>query len=223
MLFLSDSVARRRGLSKFTDSESLFVAMQYFEADGNMDADYVLPDMGEDGIASLILNTFVPAGIESASMREVLRFCQANAEGKIAFRTAIHTIATGLVKIDDPNFLRDVAEQEKQRLEEASHLTLARIREHFSGFQPLVIYLGLPLATKVIDALTGNHDYVGQFASVGVAGIVALADIAKSRRKEWVSREASYYCELRRNFDSRSPVPRRSRPLYRMMEEFMND
>jgi hypothetical protein len=223
MLFLSDSVARRRKLAKFTDSESLFVAMQYFDADGSIDGDYRLPEMGENSIASLILNSFVPAGIESAKMGDVLQFCEANAEGKMAFRTAMHEIASKLVTLDDPNYLRDLAEQEKQRLEEASHLTLARIREHFSDFQSLIIYLGLPMAGKIIDVLTGQHDYVGQFACVGVAGIVALTDVAKSRRKEWVSSEASYYGQLRRKFDSKDPIPRPSSSLYRMMEEFVND
>lgn len=222
MLFLADSVARRRGLGKFTDSESLFVAMQYFDADGNIDADYVFPDEGRDSIASLILNTFVPAGIETASMRDVLKFCEKNLEGKNAFREAIHGIASDLIQVDDPNYLRDLAEQEKRRLEDASHLTLSRIREQFSGYQPFLIYLGLPMAAKVIEAITGKHDYVGEFASIGIAGIVALTDIAKTRRNEWVSREASYYCQLRNAFNSKSPIPRK-RGLYRLMEEFLND
>jgi len=137
-------------------------------------------------------------------------------------RVAEATVLASL-EIDDPNYLHDLAEQEKQRLEDASKLNLARIREQFSSFQPIVIYLGLPLAAKVVGAITGAHDYLGQFASFGIAGIVALADIAKSRRKEWVSCEASYYCKLRNKFNSISPVPRSSRPLYRMMEEFIND
>lgn len=223
MLFLSDSVARRRKLAKFTDSESLFVAMQYFDADGNINGDYQLPDEGQDSIASLILNTFVPAGIESAKMRDVLKFCDANVEGRIAFRAAMDDVASKLVAVEDPGYLHELIEQEKDRLQEASRLTIARIREHFSDFQTLIIYLGLPIISKIFEAITGKNDYTGQVASVGIAGIVALTDVAKSRRKEWVSREASYYGQLTRRFDSRDPIPLTSSRLWRKMEEFVND
>lgn len=37
LLFLAETVARRRALPKVTDSDTFFVAMQYFAMDGNFD------------------------------------------------------------------------------------------------------------------------------------------------------------------------------------------
>ena len=79
------------------------------------------------------------------------------------------------------------------------------------------------MSGKIVDALTGRHEYVGQSACVGVAGMVALTDVAKSRRKDWVSIEASYYGQLRRKFDSKYAILRSSSSPYQMMEEFVND
>ena len=53
--------------------------------------------------------------------------------------------------------------------------------------------------------------------------MVALTDVAKSRRKDWVSIEASYYGQLRRKFDSKYAILRSSSSPYQMMEEFVND
>jgi hypothetical protein len=222
MLFLSNAVARKRKLAKFTDSESIFVAMQYFDVDGNI-GEIITPGEKDDAIASLILTRFVPDGVEDISMKRVLNFSSANRDGREFFRSSVIELADEMTKIENPDHLREVAEQAKDRFEEAGNLNLARIREHFSQAQPLLIYLGLPLAGKVLDAITGNHDSVAQLASFGIAGIAALADIAKSGRKDWVSKEATYYCKLKQDFGSTSPIPRRMRRLDRMMEEFVND
>jgi hypothetical protein len=87
----------------------------------------------------------------------------------------------------------------------------------------MLLYLGLPLAGKILDSITGSHDSIAQLAGFGVAGIAALADITKTGRKEWVTKESTYYCKLKQEFDSKSPIPRRMRRLDRMMEEFVND
>jgi hypothetical protein len=222
MLYLSNAVAKRRGLSKFTDSDSLFVGMQYFAYDGNFD-ERIPPLEDEDAAAALILKSFVPDGLEKADMETVLKFCEANRDGREAFRAAMTDLAIGMTKIDDPRYLAEVIDQSRERLEESSRITVARIQEHFGQFQPLLIYLGLPLAARVIDSITGQHDSIGQIAAVGVASITALADIAKSGRKEWVSEEATYYCKLNRKFGPTSPIPYSMRYLDRMMEEFIND
>jgi hypothetical protein len=223
LLFLSNSVSKRRGIAKFTDSDSIFVAMQYFAVDGNIGS-YIYPTSEDDDVAaSLILKAFVPDGIEEVDMRRVLKFCEANRDGREAFRGTMTELAERMTKIDDPEYLRDLVEQVKDRMEESGKINLARIREHFTKFQPLLIYLGLPLASKVLELISGKQDPIGQIASFGVAGIAALADIAKSGRSEWVARDATYYCKLRQQFDSSNPIPREMRSLDRMMEEFIND
>ena len=156
-------------------------------------------------------------------MRQVLKFCEANRDGRESFRNTLRELAEELTGIEDPNYLGDVLQQVKERFEQSKILNLNRIREHFSQVQPLLIYFGLPLAGKVLDSITGTHDSLGQVAGLGVAGIAALADVAKTGRREWVSKEGTYYCKLKREFTSMNPIPRNMRRLDRMMEEFIND
>jgi hypothetical protein len=71
--FLSNVVARKRKLAKFTDSDSIFVGMQYFDVNGNI-GELASPNGDDDAIAALIMQQFIPDGIEASSMKEVLRF-----------------------------------------------------------------------------------------------------------------------------------------------------
>lgn len=222
MLFLSNVVAEKRKLAKFTDSDSMFVAMQYFDVDGNI-GELASPNDEDDAIAALIFKQFVPGGAESATMDQILKFGESNRDGRESFRNALRAFADDLAKVDDPRFVSDVVNQLKDDFEQAKILNMSRIREHFSSIQPLLIYFGLPLAGKVLESITGVHEPMGLVAGFGVAGIAALADLTKTGRREWATREGTYYCKLNREFPTNSPIPRSMKRLDRMMEEFVND
>jgi hypothetical protein len=125
--------------------------------------------------------------------------------------------------VEDEEFAVELAKTFEKRLQESQKITVAHIREFFSQPESLLLYLGLPLAAKAYElAADVKHDVLslGAFA---IAGIAALADIAKSKRKDWNPAEATYYCKLKQEFDETSPLPKRMRALGAMMDEFMND
>ena len=87
----------------------------------------------------------------------------------------------------------------------------------------MLLYLGMPLLAKAFDAVMRSSDSIATYGAIAIAGIAALADVAKSCRKNWVPPEATYYCRLHDTFDGDTPVPLRMKRLDRMMNEFLND
>jgi hypothetical protein len=222
MLYLSNVVSRRRNMPKFTDSDAMFVAMQYFAHNGAFDED-LIPETDQDLSAALILQQVVPQGIENAEMKEVLAFRKANRDGREAFRSSVNDLAKQLAKIDDEQYILDIARDYEKRMVESRKITFAHVIEHFWGVEPLLLYLGLPLAASAFQGITNIKGAIMAVGAFGIAGIGAIADVMKARRKEWVPSEATYYCKLKQAFDSRSPIPKRLRLPGVLMDEFMND
>jgi hypothetical protein len=222
MLYLSNVVSQRRKMAKFTDSDAMFVAMQYFAHDGAFDENLIAEE-GQDLSAALILQEIVPLGIENAEMKEVLAFRKANRDGRAAFRSSVLDLAKRLATIEDEQFLLEIAADFKKRLEESREITFARVIEHFWGVEPLLLFLGLPLAASAFQGITDIKSTVMTVGSFGIAGIGAIGDVMKTRRKDWVPAEATYYCKLKQAFNARSPIPKRLRMPGVLMDEFMND
>lgn len=215
MLFLSDTVARRRALPKVTDSESMFLAMQYFAMDGNLD-ELGGPDHCEDMSAALAFRYVSPAGIEDHPMKAVLKFREANSEGRKAFRQALKTLIEELSKVKDQDRARELVLSFIKDLQESEKITLARLREYFSQPQTILLYLGLPLFVKAFEPALGLRGF-------GLAAIWGLADVAKSRRSKWVPEEATYLAKLSKTFVGDNPFPGSMPNFDRMMNEFLND
>jgi hypothetical protein len=222
MLYLSNVVSRRRNMPKFTDSDAMFVAMQYFAHDGSFDED-LIPDTDQDFSAAVILQQIVPQGIENAQMKEVLAFRKANRDGREAFRSSVIDLGKQLAKIDDEQYILDIARDFQKRMVESREITLAHVIEHFWGVEPLLLYLGLPLAASAFQGITDIKGPIMAVGAFGIAAIGAIADVMKARRTEWAPSEATYYCKLKQAFDARSPVPKRLRLPGVLMDEFMND
>lgn len=223
MLFLSNVVARRRAIPKITSSETMFVAMEYFANDGNMGELIVATEPEEDVSISLMLRTLVPQGLADASMGQLFKFRDANLEGRRSFREALDQLSEQLSKVEDPRFALEIISQYKKRLEQSQEITFARIREFFSGLEPCLLYLGLPVLAKAFDLTNTAKDSVEIVGAIGIAAIACLADVAKSRRKDWVPAEATYLTKLNEKFSETSPIPKTVRRLDRMMDEFIND
>jgi len=223
MLFLATTVAKRRAMPKLTDSDFMFVSMQYFSMQGDMD-EFVFPGEGRaDMSAALFLQTFAPAGIEDQPMKKVLQFHLANAEGRQAFRSGLDGLAQELSKVEDQKYVREIVDSYMKRLHESEGLTLARLREYFAQRQPILLGLGVPLAVSAFKDFVDSHDTTMTLGKVGIAIISGLAGAVKDCRKGWVTTDASYLARLRENFVGDSPFPRRMRRLDKMMDEFLND
>ncbi len=222
MLYLSNVVSQRRNMPKFTDSDAMFVAMQYFAHNGAFDEN-LIPDADRDLSAALILQQIVPQGIENAEMKEVLAFRKANRDGREAFRSSVTDLAKQLAQIDDEQYVLDIATDFQRRMEESREITFAHVVEHFWGVEPLLLYLGLPLAASAFQGISNIKGVIMAVGSFGIAGVGAIADVMRARRKEWVPTEATYYCKLKQAFDAKSPIPKRLRLPGVLMDEFMND
>ena len=224
MLFLSNAVARRRAMPKITDSETMFVGMDYFANDGNMNEFIVPTDPNEDVSISLLLRTFVPQGLEEARpSSQLLKFRSANPDGRRAFREALNDLSEQLSKVEEHKFALELIDGFKKKLEDSQKITLAKVREFFSGTESILLYVGIPVLAKAFDLTASSTDSIVVMGTLGIATIAALADVAPSRRKEWVPAEATYLAKLRQQFSETSPIPKRIRRLDRMMEEFIND
>jgi len=223
MLFLSNAVARRRAIPKITSSETMFVAMGYFANDGNVDEMIVPTEPQEDVAVALLLRSLIPQGLDDAPMSQVLKSRAANSEGRRSFRDAVEQMSASLSQVEDHQYALEVIDGYKRRLEESRDVTFARVREFFSGLEPLLLCVALPVLAKAFDLANSAKDSIEIVGAIGIATIMCLADVAKSKRKEWVPAEATYLARLHQRFDGTSPIPKRIRRLDRMMEEFMND
>jgi len=220
MLFLSDVVARRRGLPKVADSVAMFVAMQYFAMDGNMD-EWGRGAFEGDIDTALVLRYLAPAGIDDEPMSKVLKFRKANTEGRQAFRRAVDELAKQLSQVQEDAFAREVIGNFIRHLQESERITLSHIREYFSQPETLCLGLGVPLAAQIYHSLTGSSGKETTLAAISFSGIWALADVLKSCRKDWVPAEATYLANMRGCLGGNNPFPA---PMFnKMMDEFMND
>ncbi len=222
MLFLSDTVARRRALPKLTNSESMFLAMQYFAMDGNM-SELGNPADGEDMSAALVFRYMSLAGIDDHPMRTVLKFREANSEGREAFRQAVKRLVGELSKVEDQDHARELVLSFITDLQESERITLARLLEHFSQTHTILLYLGLPLFVKAFETASKSADGTWSLGRFGLAAIWVLGDVLKSRRSKWVPEEATYLAKLRESFVGDNPFPKRMPRFDQMMNEFLND
>jgi len=203
MLFLSNTVARRRALPKLTDSESMFLAMQYFAMDGNMDEAGGNPADSADMSAALAFRYLSPAGLADHSMKTVLRFRNANVDGRSAFRRAVNTLVGELSKVEDQDQARDVV----------------------LSFNPitLLLYIGLPVCVNAFETGLKSSDGTWNVAAIGFAAVWGLADVLISKRSKWIPEEASYFAKLRDSFVEEGRFPPHVPRFGRMMDEFLND
>lgn len=155
-------------------------------------------------------------------MKDVLKFRRANTDGRHAFRTVFQGLAAELAKVEDPEFAASIIQQFGKRLKDAETITAARIGKFFRAKDTALLYLGLPVLAKAFDVVTKSTDSIGTYGAIAIAGIAALADVAKSGRKQWAPEEATYYCRLHRTFNGDTPVPLKMKRLDRMMDEFLN-
>jgi hypothetical protein len=224
LLYLADSVAKRRALPKLTDSDTLFVAMQYFAMGGNMDEiSSPFIDGNQDTNTALMFRGTLPGGLEYAPMADVLKFRKANRDGRTAFRAAFEGLGSELARVEDPEHAELIVGQFSNQLKEANVVTAAKIKEFFADSENVLLYLAMPILTKAFELATKAPDSMFSLGALGFAGIATLADAAKTRRKEWVPAEATYLCRMHQKFYADTPFPTRMKRFDRMMDEFLND
>jgi hypothetical protein len=222
LLYLAQSVSKSRGMPKITDSDAMFVAMQYFATNREF-KEFVHDIDGSDASAVVALRTILPGGLEWAPMERVLDFHKATGDGRAALREAFENLVEELANIEDPAYVKDIVHQFEARLTQAEGITLPRIREFFTDTGALALQVGLPVtATGVASMLQADGGSVA-VGKVLVQLVGALVGGIAGRRKDWRSPEATYLAKLNQEFDGDYPFPSRLAAMDRLMNEFLND
>ena len=225
MLFLSESVSRRRLIPKVTDDADMFAAMAYFQQDGHFDEAVYKPDAAEI-TANLALASIVPNDIGTYPMRQIIQFHARSQDGRAAFRTAVSNLIYELKGIKDKKFFAKRLKEFDNDLRHSRLSMVSLLREGGADFAYCLITVGLPMTFSAFTfvGMTGdpwNFESVGESAMLGV--MAALAEHAKGRRSTWTSREANYWLSLHSAFKSDGGVQLRLPHFHRRFEEFIND
>jgi len=225
MLFLSESVSRRRLIPKITDDADMFTVISYFEQNGNFD-EAVYSDERDEVTATLALASLVPAGIDTYPMRKVIQFHKDSTEGREAFRMAVAGLVDELKGIQDKDFFLKRIRKFDDNLRNSQNSIISVLKAGKADFGYAMITTGLPMALSSFSVIgmTGdpwNFQAVGQSALLGV--VAALADHTRNRRSSWSSKEASYWLSLHATFKDNDGIRLRLPSFHRKFEEFIND
>lgn len=225
MLFLSESVSRNRLIPKITDDVDMLTAITYYQEDGKFSEDTYKENCKEI-VANLALSSLVPNGIGTYPMSKVIKYHQANQEGREAFREAVDNLIDELKGIKNAEFFEKRILKFEEDLNNSKKSLLTVIKKDRGDFGYALLTVGLPMAIGAFP-LIGMATNQWSFQSIGssaLLGIVAaLADTARSRRSSWTSKEASYWLSLQTNFKRGDDIRTQLPHFHRKFEEFLND
>jgi hypothetical protein len=227
MLFLAESVSRRRGMPKATDDSDVYALTHYYMNDGNM-SEYLCNAAAEEFTANLVIPTILPAGIEFSPMENLIRLHKDHAEGRAAFRDCVSTFIDQASKIEDNEHRSEAVQDFGERLNFA-HRQRERVwKTAFQDIKYSLLCVGLPVSMTAagLFAAGGSPFQAGPLAGGAAAGAVAaLADMgtARQRRQAWSSQQCAYYLQLDKVARTSAGVRYRTVAVDQILEEFIND
>lgn len=225
ILFLAESISRRRGIPKITDSEEMFTAIGYFQQDGNFD-EFVYNDEGKEVTSTLALSSLIPSSFEQYSMKKVLDFRERTEEGRIAFREAVANLVEELKDIKNREFFEKRLKKFDEDLRRSQQSLASILSKGGADIGYALVTVGLPMAIGSLSlmGMIGDPWTMQSLGSSAFLGIMAvLADHTRSRRNQWTKKEASYWLALNRAFGTDDGVKLRIPQFHRKFEEFIND
>ena len=226
MLFLAETISKRRNIPKMTSNSDMFSIIHYFSNKGNFD-ELVYNEDQEETIAAIVLPAILPAGLEYTHMKEVLQFRRANNENRNNFRQLIANFSDELSKIEDKEHARHVAEEFRIGLEKNQHSFLKTAGKVLHELPLASISVGLPTTLTAIGAIAlagGNpYDFAKVSASCLIGIVASISDASRSIRKSWRSSESSYLLELNKMFYSEGKLKFTIPRFNRLFNEFVND
>ena len=225
MLFLADSVSRRRCVAKLTSDSDMFAIMHYFANNGNMD-EFLYTDQLPELSISLTTTTVVPAGLDDAPIEKIIQFRANSAEPRQAFRNTITNFAQELSQVADERHAQLLAADFADKLRQNSKQQASMMNQFGFADVPAMISVGLPTAlTAWSTAVAAGKGFEPFFigGSVLTGFVAAMADAAKSRRKDWKKTDTFYYFTLEGTFRDGDATQFRVPHYAKLLEEFMND
>jgi hypothetical protein len=225
MLFLAESISRRRRIPKLTDNADMFAIMHYFMTDGNIDEWVYNPD-AKEATTALVLEMVLPGGLNTMSIDRVLEVRRKTQEGRRAFRRAVNDFTEELKDVQDKDYAKELTKRFRERTLQANNTTLQSIGQTGRDAGYAVLSVGVPTTLTSIGMFVGLGNEFGLTAfgqGLMIGAVAALADALRGRRKAWTPAEALYYMQLDHVFKSEEGL-RFSVACYdRLMEEFIND
>jgi hypothetical protein len=225
MLFLSESVSRRRGIPKLTDDADMFTVMAYFVHDGNFD-EAVYSEERDEVIAALTLASIVPRNIGTYRMRDVIQFHKKSQEGRAAFRASVSSLIDELKEIKDKVFFEKRIAKFDEDLRGAQVSLASALNKGAADLCYAMLSIGLPMAFTAFSFFGMGSDAwsaqaVGKSALLGI--VAALADHTRGRRSTWTSKEANYWLSMHSAFPAGNDIRLKVPSFHRKFEEFIND
>jgi hypothetical protein len=225
MLFLSESVSRRRGIPKLTDDADMFTVMAYFVHDGNFD-EAVYSEERAEVTAALTLASLVPKNIGTYRMRDVIQFHEESQEGRAAFRASVSSLIDELKEIKDAAFFEKHIVKFEEDLRRARTSLASALKKGVADLGYAILSVGLPMAFTAFSVFGVGADAwttqaVGKSALLGI--VAAIADHARGRRATWTSKEANYWLAMHSAFPSDDGIRLEVPSFHRKFEEFIND
>ena len=225
MLYLSNVVSDRRGISKLTDNGDMFAVMNYFSNDGNSD-ERIYNQEAVEFSSSLAISSILPKGIESTRIEKVLEFRDSTKGNRQHFKESIDKLIQELTKTKDESFSIKKVDEYITKLEENNSEIAEKVKDFAQEYCYSMITVGLPMAATTFALLSEASDYYDLIKIGGscfVGAFAAIADASRSRRKIWRSQDSFYYHQLHNVFGGEQGL-RFTLPNYNQIyEEFIND
>lgn len=225
MLYLSNVVSRRRGISKLTDNADMFSVMHYFANDGNFD-EWVYNEEAEELSTALAISSILPGGIESIKIEKVLEFRKTTADNRSHFKAKLDELIKELTKIEDEGFSERIVKEYIDELEGNNSEISQKISEFFGEFKYSLLSVGLPTAISTLGLLSGGGNLfdlnnIGKSCFIGA--VSAIADASRSKRKAWNAQDSFYYHQMNNVFGGERGIRFTVPNYHRIYEEFIND
>ncbi|MFZ2448290.1 MAG: hypothetical protein WAW37_18175 [Syntrophobacteraceae bacterium] len=226
MLFLAETVARRRRLAKLTDDPDMFSIMNYFAHNGNFN-EYIYNTECNEVTASIAMPMLLPGGLKYVNMNKVIEFRDRFTEERMAFRESVIRLVDELKNVEDRDYVREILRQHEKGLLKNQASMLKSISQGMKDAACAVLSVGLPTTLSAMSLLAlGSNDpfnLIQISKSAFIGAIASIADTLRSRRKGWRSEAGMYYLQLKNVFRSGDQIEFRTPAFHRALEEFIND
>lgn len=226
MLFLAENVSRRRNIPKLTHDDDMYAVMHYFQNDANFDE--LLYDLdNEEATASLVLPAVLPKALEFTTMDKILEYRSRHFDELADFRRIISGFSEEIAKIEDKSFAKVLAEDFAGKLYNNQISFAKNMKIALTDIPFAMISVGLPTTLSAIGVLSIGASNPFDYGRIGtsciIGAIASIADVARSKRKEWKSTDSNFLLGLNRITAGKSGMNFRIPKYDRILEEFIND
>lgn len=225
MFYLANSVAKKRGLAKITDSEEAWTASSYFDYEGELYSD--MPFEETKQVVALMLRNFIPRNIGDIPADSIISFREKHIDERKKFIDSIKRYSKAISSIDDPQIIEDAVNEYKKDVEKSitdfkDSLRTLKVKS-FIGIK----MFAFPLAANVMNWLGAwNFEYqiISTVAGLAIGLLTSFVDYKEKRKKLVKESDFSYIYSMKGTFDNwhYGGVPLNYH-LFRRIEEFVND